>query len=208
MASQILLPTSYFPPVLYFAHLAQASNARIELHEHYPKQTYRNRCRILSARGPMDLSVPVIKTEGNHTPIHQMGISYVEAWQRNHQRAILAAYNKSPYFLYYQDELEYIFTHRYETLAELNRELLETICGLIGIDCTITYTEEYQAIPEGFLDLRPVFTPKKQPQISFPAYTQVFSERLSFAPNLSILDLLFCLGPESLVYIENLKLHH
>ena len=103
--SETILSTAYLPPIEYFAMILQSGAWKIENHEHYIKQSYRNRCNIITANGLLNLSIPVNKTDGNHTFIHDIRISYLSNWQSNHWRAIESAYNKSPFFLYYRDDL-------------------------------------------------------------------------------------------------------
>lgn len=202
--TESILATAYLPNTLYFATIAQKKKILIERYETYHKQTFRNRTTILSANGPLDLSVPIIRTNGNHTLTSEIKIAYSEKWQLRHWRAIVSAYNASPFFLYYQDELEHILMGRYETLMELNEKLLSLLIRKLKIECDITYTDDYLPLPEEE-DLRVMISPKKEMShlAHFEPYEQVFSTKTPFEPNLSILDLLFNLGPESKDYLLN-----
>ncbi|MBN2174595.1 MAG: WbqC family protein [Bacteroidales bacterium] len=204
--SEIVVSTAYHGPIGYYVHLANADHIKLECEENYTKQTYRNRCRILTANGIQDLVIPVIKVNGPHTKIRDVKISYSEKWQQNHWRAIVASYSHSPFFLYYSDELLPFYQKEIESLFELDRMLTDVICRLIGIRPKIKFTESYQTMYKGSADLRESIHPKKQSNIQFPPYTQVFSDRMEFVPNLSIIDLLFNLGPDAKEYLENIEL--
>jgi len=193
-----LLPTAYFPPIQWFVYLVAADRVLIEQHETYPKQTYRNRCEIATANGRLALTVPVIKVDGNHTKTKNIAISDHQNWQTLHWRAFTAAYANSPYFMYYQDELEPFFTKKFENLMDFNLALIEKMMKLVGVEKEIELTSSYEFNPPGVLDLRSVFTPKKAfGQFPLPEYYQVFNEKNGFIPGLSIIDLLFNMGPES-----------
>jgi hypothetical protein len=146
--------------------------------------------------------VPVVKGRGSKILIKDILISYDTDWQRNHWRTIFSAYNSSPYFTYYKDDLKHFFGKRWKYLFDFNMAINEIICDLTEIDTNIKFTDAFEVVPEGTLNLRNAFTPKKQkefPDDNFLAheYTQVFSEKFGFVSNLSILDLLFNEGPNS-----------
>ncbi len=196
----VLFSSAYFPPVSYMQALVRADEVMIECQETYPKQTYRNRCYIYSANGKLPLIVPVIKPNGNQTKTKDILISYEEPWQKNHARALESAYNASPYFLYYRDDIEDILFSHHELLLDLNLDILRKIFELLGIEKKINLNTRFEKKPEG-IDLRNHFSPKKEERISFGEYFQVFSTKHGFISNLSILDLLFNLGPESHNYL-------
>lgn len=205
--SDFILSTVYLGPIEYFAHLLRAKKIIVENQEHYIKQTYRNRCLIVSSSGVQPLIIPVKKINGNHTVIKDIKPSYTEKWQYLHWKAITASYNHSPYFLYYKDELEEVFTNKYDLLFEFNHKLLKLILDFLGLEKNINLTERYQQkFSDNTTDLRNAFSPKIKSEYNFPEYTQVFSDSLGFIPNLSIIDLLFNLGPESVDYLMNLNI--
>lgn len=200
-----LFSTAYCPPVAYFAALLKHSAVQIEVCETYPKQTYRNRAIILSPNGVLPLTVPIILTQGNHTLTRDAGISYAEHWNVKHWRTITTAYNASPYFLYYQDKLKSILLTPHERLIDLNNQLMRFLLRALKIETTCTPTQDF--IPVGTVDndYRYTFSPKdKSTGQHFPAYSQVFSNQFPFVPNLSILDVLFNLGPQAKDYLLSL----
>lgn len=203
----ILLPLAYLGPVTYFARVLQADHVEVELNENYVKQTYRNRCRIATANGPLDLIIPVRKVNGNHTLVRDVEIVYAQKWQLNHWRAIESAYSKAPFFLYYREEFEPFYRKQFKLLSEFNSKLLLLLLELIGVNKEVHFTTKYQGGSNlaGLTDLRTAFDPKITPENNLPLYYQVFSERQEHHPDLSIIDLLFNTGPDANEYLE--KLH-
>jgi len=197
-----ILSMAYFPPVEYILKAYSAGGIFIDGHEHYIKQTYRNRCYILAANGKLALTIPVIKTEGNHTPANKILIDYSERWQQNHWRAIQSAYNSSPFFLFYQDEIRPFFETKHEYLFDLNLSILRVMLAQLGLSTIIETSNSYQKEYEGMADYRNSISPKLETSIELPPYFQVFDNKFGFTPNLSILDLLFNLGPEVLGYLD------
>lgn len=206
MQTGTLLSTAYFPPLAYMAAVANSQSIWIEAYETYPKQTWRNRCTISTANGLQNLSVPVVKINGNRTLTQEVRICYSENWQQLHWRALETAYNKSPYFEYYKDRLEVILKVEHDRLIELNMFILEEILSILKINIPVQTTTSFNKSESKFIDLRQTFSPKQQVgQNLFPPYYQVFSDRHGFQSNLSILDLLFCEGPATLSNLKDLK---
>jgi hypothetical protein len=202
----ILLSTAYLPPVEYFYYLLKSKHIIIEQFETYPKQTYRNRATILSGNGKLSLSVPVKRKDGNHTLTKDIVLFNEEKWQLKHWRAIQAAYSASPFFLYYADELEVFFTKKHAHLIDFNLKLTQVLCQIIGFHPEITLTTSFTKNAGNRIDLRNAISPKQRATLrDFPVYTQVFSDRNKFVPNLSIIDLIFNLGPETLSYLNRLQ---
>jgi hypothetical protein len=203
----ILLPTAYLPPIEYFVRIVQSQSINIEQEENYLKQTYRNRCEIYSSNGKLSLSIPVKKTFGNHTRVRDIKIENSDKWQLNHWRAIVSAYNHSPYFLFYQDELKEFFFRNVESLLDFNTKLLEVILKLMKIKRNLVFTSSYNKTPpDQCIDFRSSLKPKDSQLINLKEYSQVFSERYGFLSNLSILDLLFNIGPQSSEYLHSIDL--
>ncbi len=140
-----VLSTAYFPPVEYFFAVAHSDRILIEQHEAYQKQSWRNRCRILAAAGPEDLSIPVVKEERLSRPIRDIRIDYGEPWLQHHVRAFAAAYNHSAYYEYYADDLLPILERRPVFLFDLNMALLEKLMALLGLDTPISLTDRFVA---------------------------------------------------------------
>ncbi|MEI6059693.1 MAG: WbqC family protein [Bacteroidota bacterium] len=206
----ILLSTAYLPPISWMAVLLKAGNAGIEIHETYPKQTFRNRCIIASAAGILSLTVPVNKVNGNHTKTNEITTDGSANWPVLHWRSIVSAYNKAPYFLYYRDLFEPVYLKKYELLIDLNQALLLIILKALKIKIVDLYfTGQYDKLPER-TDLRNSFSPKQFPYqdlvFRMPRYQQVFEENLDYIPDLSIIDLIFNLGPDAKTYLETIEI--
>lgn len=194
---QVVLSTAYFPPVYYFAKIVNTAGVIIENDENFLKQTYRNRCVILGANGPLSLTVPVLHGDDTKTNIREVGISYHNHWQTIHFRAIESAYRNSAFYDFYIDDFWDFFKTRYDNLLELNTRILNVCLDLIGYNVTFGYTGKF--VKEQHNDFRYSISPKKElKNVAFPEYHQVFNEKFGFTPNLSILDLLFNTGPETL----------
>ncbi len=205
MINKILLNTAYFPPIEYFVYIVHAKELLIEAHENYNKQSYRNRAYIYTANGQLELNIPIKKNGLRHAPIRSVTLDD-SRWKTNHLRAMDAAYNTAPFYLYYQDEIKNILIEENHSLFLLNHRLLHTLCQQIGLSTPMSATKEFIKSPPDVLDLRDKIHPKKKTpfhQIHFPEYTQVFHDKHGFIKNLSILDLLFNLGPESKDYLKN-----
>lgn len=218
----MLLSTAYFPPIEYIAKIAEGfslspdevkpSVIYLEACENYQKQSYRNRCRFYAENGVQNLSFPVVHENGTHTlPIRSIRIDWSTPWMLQTKRAIASAYESSAYFEYYKDELFEILDSHPETLFEMNTRILEFCLKKIGISAEIRLTEEYTPRGSGIYgeDLREVIHPKRENSILADLglekpYFQVFARKHGFIPNLSIMDLLFNEGPNSIIYLKKL----
>ena len=175
----------------------------IEVCETYHKQTYRNRCRVMTANGVESLSVPVVKVNGNHTVTKDVIVSHQEHWQHIHRRCLESAYKASPYFDHYYDYLRPVFEGHFDRLIDLNDAALQAVFKMLKVKKEIVHTTDY--VREAEDDLREAFSPKKVIENnSFPEYYQVFGTKFPFVPDLSVLDLVFNEGPESLLYLQSL----
>ncbi|HWY13236.1 MAG TPA: WbqC family protein [Bacteroidia bacterium] len=191
----VLLSTAYLPPINYFSTLLKNESVFIEKHEHYIKQTYRNRCEILSANGKLSLSIPV-QNNADKELICNKKISYAENWQLKHWRAITSAYKNSAYFKYFEDDLKPFYFEKHELIFDYNTELIKLILKLLRQKKEIQPTLQYEKIFNG-TDLR---EPQKKETRS-EKYYQVFADKFGFTPNLSIIDLVFNKGMESVNYL-------
>jgi hypothetical protein len=197
-----VLPMFYLPPVEYFAQLNSYNpDFLIEKHEHFPKQTYRNRANIYSPDGILTLVVPVVKGSKVHTPVKDVKISYDFNWQRLHWMSMQACYRRSAYFEYYEDEFALLYESKEPFLFDYNQKILMMLLKLLKIKTSIHYTESYEANYPSLIDLRQSIHPKKDSGFDQKPYFQVFEERYGFIRNLSIVDLLFNQGPQSLNYL-------
>ena len=189
----------------------------IEACENYQKQSYRNRCRFYAADGVQALSYPIIHEGGTHKlPISEIKIDWNTPWLQQHERAIVSAYRTSAYFEYYQDELFAILESRPVRLLDLNTQLLKFFIEKTGLAVDLRMTSEFsregtQILPDGQTisckDLREVIHPKRHNNILQDLklekpYFQVFSRKHGFQSDLSIMDLLFNEGPDSIVYLK------
>ena len=198
-----LFTTAYFPSISYMARFLAEDEPVVEIWETYHKQTYRNRCRVMTANGVESLSVPVVKVNGNHTMTKDMAISPIEPWQHIHSRCLESAYKASPYFDHYYDHLKPIFEGHFERLVDLNDAALQAVLKMLKVKKDIVHTTDYVRDCED--DFREVFTPKKPFDANlFPTHYQVFSEKFPFAPDLSVLDLIFNEGPEAINYLKQI----
>lgn len=200
--SAVVLSTACFPPVEYFSYIAVYDAVYIEACEHFNKQTYRNRYAIISANGPLDQVVPVKRAHGKKTAIGDVGIDYDLLWQVRQWRALFSAYNRSPFFLYYADDIEPFFRKRYGRLYDYNMDILKTLLRLLGISKEVSSTRSFKKHYTQALDMRYTIHPKRPLTMDLAPWVQVFSDKQEFYPRVSILDLLFNMGPESRRYLE------
>jgi hypothetical protein len=197
MPGPILLSTAYLPPVEYFARLLKAGEALIEAEENYIKQSYRNRCYILSAGGPQILTVPVYFGSVHKTLIRDITIDYTKRWQQVHLGALTSSYSSSPYYLYYFEAIEKIILAGHKFLLDLNLDLLMAVLNILNQDIKISYTSVFKPDEKSENDFRYSITPKKISGYSPGKYFQVFNNENGFIPGLSIVDLIFNTGPEA-----------
>lgn len=220
----LLLETAFMPPVSYFAAIAEEftlsygrvvslvpARLRLEACENYQKQSYRNRCRIYAAGGVESLTLPVVHEGGTSSlPIREIRVDWSRDWLPRMERAIVSAYESSPYFEYYRDSLFDILESRPEKLFDLNIRLIHYFLGKIGISADIDFSTEYERPGEtapGIRDLRGIIHPKR-PSIlqTEKPYWQVFAAKYGFKSDLSVMDLLFNEGPDSISYLKKFKI--
>jgi len=208
LLTMTILSTAYFPSISWMALFSQRKELSLDLWETYPKQSYRNRCHIATSHGLMSLSVPVKKPQGNQTKTQDIAIDYQQKWQSLHWKSIQTAYQSTPFFLYYQDEIEELIKEEYADLKTMNERIILKMADLMGIQSQLKLTDDFIAIENDEADFRFSIHPKKASPFQIIPYYQVFDEQLGFLEDLSSLDLLFNLGPESIAYLESLSLRN
>lgn len=201
MTGKILVSTAYLPPVEYFSLISHADEILIEKEENYLKQSYRNRCYILSPHGPLLLSVPVYLGSQHKTAVKEIRIDYSKRWQQVHLRALTASYNSSPYFQYYFESIEIVISKNKEFLIDLNTELTSLLMNMLKLKGSLSYTTCFQQEGSAENDYRYKLSPKKPSFFSVREYLQVFNNNTGFVQPLSILDLIFNVGPEAVDYL-------
>lgn len=201
MEKGVILPLFYLPPIAYFKQLIdnKGKTIIIEKHEHFPKQTYRNRATIYGPNGKLNLSVPILKGSKLHTPVKDVKISYDADWQRLHWLSLQTSYRSSAYFEFYEDDFAPFYEKKFEYLFDFNLELLNILFKHLKINVNFDFSQSYQAEYEQ--DFRKSIHPKKESNYQPVKYFQVFEDKYNFMPNLSIVDLLFNQGPQSAKFI-------
>lgn len=208
MNDAILLELHYLGSIPYFAKLLHSPQVIIEQHEHYRKGSFRNRCYIGTAQGPQALSIPLTSGKHQQAPIQTVRIDNKVNWQLQHWRSIKTAYGKSPFYDYYAPLLAPLYEHPYSYLFDFCQATQTLLLQLLGMAPNLTYSNVYQHQTDGgSLDFRHQLLPRNYVTYSDPdyqiiPYPQVFEDRQGFVPNLSVVDLLFCTGPEALIYLQ------
>ena len=202
---QLLLSTTYFGPIQWYQKLYRAESVQIERWESFQKQTYRNRCIIATTNGPQALTVP-IERQFTINCIKDIRISDHGNWRHLHWNALQSAYGESPFFDYYQDDIRPFFEQRWDYLLDFNEAIREKMCELIDIHPKVDYSKKFtvyslsSCVPDYRMVIRPK-NPEPDPDFTPKRYYQVYEQKHGFLPNLSILDLLFNMGPESIFYL-------
>lgn len=207
---QALFSTTYFGPVQWYQKLCRYDSVMMEQHESFMKQTFRNRCVIATTNGLQTLTVPVVR-EGTY--IRDIRISDHANWRHQHWHALMSAYSESPFFEYYADDVRPFFERKWTYLYDFNMDICRKMCELLDIRPDIKPTEDYIKPANGFVrvgdagavaDFRDIITPKHPlPDGEFVPrrYYQVYERKHGFQPNLSVLDLLFNMGPEGIFFL-------
>jgi hypothetical protein len=198
MTKEFLLPSCYFGPLQFYSKYIEGASIVIEQNDSYTKQSFRNRCVIYGANGPLPLSIPVVKNHGVKTMTRDIRIEYATKWQKIHLGAITASYRHSAFFEYYFDEYSPFFQKKTKFLHDLNMQVHEITKEFLSLKNSEKLSEDFQSDPVEF-DFRDLIHPKRkiEDDIHFKPveYFQVFGEKHGFQENLSILDLLFNEGP-------------
>ncbi len=201
MAGKILVSTAYLPPVTYFSLIEGAKEVFVEREESYLKQTYRNRCCILSAHGPQSLSIPVYRGSQHKTVIRDISIDYSKRWQQVHLGALTSSYKASPYFDFYYEIIEKIILQNPKFLLDLNFELIESILKILNIKIKVSHTAVFEPVNNRDYDYRYTISPKLRSSVKVKEYFQVFDAGQGFVPDLSIIDLILNMGPDSINFL-------
>lgn len=205
-----ILEIQYFPVVPFFALGIHYGSLFLEANEHYQKGGYRNKTAILTSNGLHYLSIPLEKGKHQQTPIKEVKIDWSENWSRVHWNSIKTAYGKAPYFLHYEDLIQEVFHHHPTYLYDFNQYIISLIINTLQLPITIYETQEFVFPNQAPNDFRNFFKPQQKRLNSWAPlpYAQVFQERHGFIGNPGILDLFFCLGPESISYLTRVATHN
>lgn len=204
--SAVVAPLAYGGSITLWAYIARSFSVVLEKHDHYQKQTQRNRLNIHGANGKLMLSIPVkhLGKEG-HQNYKEVLIDNQFSWQAHHWKSLQAAYRSSPYFEFYEDEIAFLYQEHFTHLYAFNHAFFQVLQNLIGLTTKVSFTESYQK-DVAALDLRKLQEVKKNQVAVELTYAQVFDTKNGFIPNLSVLDLVFNQGPESLQLLKNCEL--
>lgn len=208
--SGVVLTSTYLGNIQFYSKLVHFSEIWIEQHCHYTKQTYRNRCKIATANGVMALSIPTIKPATEKCKTKDIRIDNSQHWQQIHWRALEAGYNSSPFFEYYKDDFAPFYTNKFEFLVDYTFQLQSLVIALLELDCKVQLTDAYTTYDDA-LDYRDAQSAKKEIEDNdfvISSYYQVFENKFGFIPNLSILDLLFNMGNESILVLQKSASKH
>ncbi|TYA84366.1 WbqC family protein [Seonamhaeicola marinus] len=199
----IIIHPTYFPSIAHFVAMAKSETVCLEVEDNFIKQTYRNRAYIYGANGKISLNIPVVYSQKNRQQYRDVKVFNEDKWQANHWKSLLSAYSTSPFFEYYADELQPLFTEKVEFVLDFNLKCFETVCDCLQLDLNLSKTTVFEKEIEHKVDFRPLVNAKKEQPQQFDMYTQVFSNKHGFISNLSILDLLFNEGPNAVNYLES-----
>jgi hypothetical protein len=199
----ILIHPNYFPNIHQFTQIIKANNIFFEVSDNYQKQTFRNRTYIYGANGKLGLFVPVIHSHKQRELFKDVKISYESNWMDLHLKSLQSAYRSSPYFEYFEDEFIKLYSEKEKFLADFNIKCIKLISNLLDLDLEYKISGEYVEKTNDIIDLRDLSNARKEKKIDTPKYIQVFESKHGYINNLSILDLIFSEGPNSVSLITN-----
>ncbi len=203
MENGAIFPLFYLPPVELFKEIVsfKDKNILIEKHEHFPKQSYRNRTAVYGPNGKLSLTVPIAKGSKNHTAYKDVKISYNDNWQRLHWLSLQTSYRSSAYFEFYEDDFAPFYEKKYAFLFDYNLELFAMMLKQLKLSVDFDFTEAYEFTYLNKADFRERIHPKKESSYEAKKYFQVFEDKYQFMPNLSVVDLIFNQGPQASKYL-------
>ena len=199
----ILIHPNYFPNIYQFIQIIKAKNILFEVSDNYQKQTFRNRTYIYGANGKLGLFIPVIHTHKNRELFKDVKISYESNWMDLHLKSLQSAYRSSPYFEYFEDDFIKLYSEKEKFLADFNIKCIKLISNLLDLDLDFKISSEYVEKTNDIIDLRDLSNARKQKTIETPKYIQVFESKHGYLNNLSIIDLIFSEGPNSVSLVTN-----
>lgn len=201
----LIIENQYLGSINYYKMLFDYSYIEIEQYEYFQKMSFRNRCIIPGSNGLLQLSVPLQNGRNQTTLFKEVKIAYAENWVAHHCRSFEACYNRAPFFEFYKEALFQILEKKSIFLFDLNWELMQWVLNKLKSSPKIHFTTQYQlSHSDDIFDARNTILPKNYQLLSEPIkYTQVFEDRVGFMPNMSILDLLFSVGPSALTYLKS-----
>ena len=199
----ILIHPNYLPNIHQFTQIIKANNILFEVSDNYQKQTFRNRTYIYGANGKLGLFIPVIHTHKYRELFKDVKISYDSNWMDLHLKSLQSAYRSSPYFEYFEDDFIKLYSEKEKFLADFNIKCIRLISSLLDLDLDYKISGEYVEKTNDIIDLRDLSNARKEKKIDTPKYIQVFESKHGYINNLSILDLLFSEGPNSVSLITN-----
>jgi len=199
----ILINPNYFPNIHQFTQIIKADNIIFEVSDNYQKQTFRNRTYIYGANGKLGLFIPVIHTHKKRELFKDVKISYESNWMDLHLKSLQSAYRSSPYFEYFEDDLIKLYSEKEKFLVDFNIKCFKLISNLLDLDLDFKISNEYLEKTSDIIDLRDLSNARKEKKIETPKYIQVFESKHGYINNLSILDLIFSEGPNSVSLITN-----
>ena len=199
----ILIHPNYFPNIHQFIQIIKANNILFEVSDNYQKQTFRNRTYIYGANGKLGLFIPVIHTHKNRELFKDVKISYDSNWMDLHLKSLQSAYRSSPYFEYFEDDFIKLYSEKEKFLADFNIKCIKLISNLLDLDLDFKISNEYVKKTNDIIDLRDLSNARKEKKIETPKYIQVFESKHGYLNNLSILDLIFSEGTNSVLLMSN-----
>ncbi len=200
-----LLHPTYFPSIAHCVGIANSESITFEVEDHYQKQTFRNRTAIYGANGKLILTIPVVFTQKNRQLFKEVKIANETNWQAHHFKSLQSAYSTSPFFEFYVDDLQPLFSNKENYLLDFNFKCLEVVLDWLRLDLSYKKNESFQKIVKDKTDLRHLSNRKQESQ-QFNSYPQVFDSKHGFIENLSILDLICNEGTNALNYLQSQKL--